>query len=372
VTGKLDKVPVSLANARKMSEAPGIHAVILAGGKGTRFWPKSRARRPKQLLPIVSDRTMVQETVERLAPLVSASRVWVVTGADHADALREQLPGVPAAQIVVEPMGRNTAPAIALAAALIERVDPQATMVVLPADHHIRDTERFHETLGRAIALAASGDFLVTIGIEPTTPETGYGYIERGDSLGPREHRVRRFTEKPDRARAEAFVQSGRYLWNAGIFVWTVRAIRDSLGRHLPEAMRRVDEIVSSWGDPGSFAAAYAEIPQRSIDYAVLEKADNVAVVSGEFGWDDIGSWNALLRLGPADADGNVVRGRVLALSSRGNLVASDKRLVALVGVEGLVVVETDDAVLVCSADRVQDVKQIIDEIERRGWKEHL
>jgi mannose-1-phosphate guanylyltransferase len=304
--------------------------------------------------------------------MVPASRVWVVTGVDHAAELREQLPDVPPAQIVVEPMGRNTAPAIALAAALIERVDSSATMIVLPADHHIRNPDRFLETLGRAVALAASEELLVTIGIEPTAPETGYGYIERGDSLGPREYRVRRFTEKPDRAHAEAFVQSGRYLWNAGIFVWKVRAIRDSLARHLPEAARRVDEIVSSWGDCERFPAAYSEIPEQSIDYGILEKADNVAVVAGEFGWDDIGSWSALLRLGPADADGNVVRGRVLALSSRGNLVSSEKRLIALVGVEGLVVIETEDAVLVCSADRVQDVKQIIDELHRRGWKEHL
>ncbi len=212
----------------------------------------------------------------------------------------------------------------------------------------------------------------MTIGIEPTTPETGYGYIERGEELASGEHRVRRFTEKPDRARAEAFVASGRYLWNGGIFVWKVETIRDSLRRHLPDAARAVEEIVSSWGDRERFAAAYAAIPEVSIDYAILEKADNVAVVSGEFGWDDIGSWSALLRLGPADADGNVVRGRVLALSSRGNLVSSDKRLVALVGVEGLVVIETEDAVLVCSADSVQDVKQIIDELHRRGWKEHL
>ncbi|MBI2962360.1 MAG: mannose-1-phosphate guanylyltransferase [Deltaproteobacteria bacterium] len=349
-----------------------MHAVILAGGKGTRFWPKSRAHRPKQLLPIVGDRTMVQETVERLAPLVSPDRVWVVTGADHAEQLREQLPGVPAAQVVVEPLGRNTAPAIGLAAELIARVDPQATMIVLPADHHIRYPDRFRDVLSRAIDLAASGDWLVTIGIEPNAPETGYGYVERGEEIDAGRYRVRRFTEKPDRTRAEEFVRSGGYLWNAGIFVWRVRAIRDALRRLMPETAARLGEAVAARGDRARFAAAYQAIEDRSIDYGILEKADNVAVVAGDFGWDDIGSWSALLRLGPADAGGNVVRGRVLALSSRGNLVASEKRLIALVGVEGLVVIDTEDAVLVCSADRVQDVKQVIDELQRRGWKEHL
>lgn len=355
-----------------MNGSSNVHAVILAGGKGTRFWPKSRARRPKQLLPIVSDRTMVQETVERLAPLVAPERVWIVTGADHADELREQLPDVPADQIVIEPCGRNTAPAIGLAAGLIARSDPQATMIVLPADHHIRYPDRFRDALAESVELASSGALLVTIGIEPNAPETGYGYIERGDEISGGRHRVERFTEKPDRARAEEFLASGRFLWNSGIFVWRVSAIRAALAKHLAATLARIDAVIGSWGNAARFAEEYAAIQDQSIDYGVLEKADNVAVVGGDFGWDDIGSWTALLRLGPADASGNVVRGRVLSLSSSGNLVSTDKRLIALVGVEGLVVIDTDDAILVCSADRVQDVKAIVDELHARGWKEHV
>ena len=349
-----------------------VHAVILAGGKGTRFWPRSRMRRPKQLLPIVSERSMVQETLERLKPLIPPRRVWVVTGADHAEELCEQLPSIPREQIIVEPLGRNTAPAIGLAAHLIGRRSPDATMVVLPADHHVRFADRFRETLDRAIAIAASGELLVTIGIEPNAPETGYGYIERGEPLGEGVHRVARFTEKPDQTRAEEFLAAGRYLWNSGIFIWRVRAIREALARHLPEIERHLGTIAAAWGDPRVLADLYPKIEEISIDYGVLEKADNVAVVAGDFGWDDIGSWTALMRLWPADADGNVVRGRVVAVDSRGNLVAADRRLVALVGVEDLVVIETDDAVLICPTGRAQDVKQVIEELRQRGWKEHL
>jgi mannose-1-phosphate guanylyltransferase len=354
-----------------MSGSAGLHVVVLAGGKGTRFWPKSRERRPKQLLPILSERTMAQETVARLGLVVEHANVWVVTGEAHAEELRAQLPEVPVEQVVAEPIGRNTAPAIGLAAELIAARDPHATMIVLPADHHVRDGERFREVLRRAVSLARRENALVTIGIAPEAPETGYGYIERGAEI-PGGHRVRRFTEKPDRARAEEFLASGRYLWNAGIFVWRVDVIRAALRSHLPETADALREIVARWGDGERFAAAYAAVDAVSIDYGVLEKADNVAVVTGDFGWDDIGSWAAVRRLRRADGEGNVLEGRVVALSSARNYVSGGNRLVALLGVENLVVVDTDDALLVCAADRVQDVKQIVDELERRGWKKEI
>ena len=352
--------------------APSIHAVILAGGKGTRFWPRSRGARPKQLLPIVSERTMMQETAARLGPMVSPERIWVVTGREHADELRAQLPELEARHVLVEPVGRNTAPAIGLAAHRIAREDPEATMIVLPADHHVAAPDRFRDTLARAAAIASSGDSLVTIGIEPTEPETGYGYIERGEGVGDGAWRVARFREKPDRKTAESYVASGRFAWNSGMFVWRASAILRALARHLPEVDRKLADVVAAWDDPAAWEPGYAAIENVSIDYGVLEKHDDVVVVDGEFGWDDIGSWTALARHWPKDERGNVLRGRVLALDSSGNLVVTDKRVAALVGVDDLIVIETPDALLVCRADRAQDVKRVIEELEARGWKDVL
>ncbi len=348
------------------------HAVILAGGKGTRFWPKSRARRPKQLLPIVSERTMIEETLARIAPIAPPGRVWVVTGAEHAAEVRRQLPSVRRSQVVVEPSGRNTAAAIGLAAHLVGRTDPEATLIILPADHHVGAPKRFEQALKRAVDFARHEDALVTIGIRPTAPETGYGYVEIGEELSRGVNRARRFVEKPDRAQAKGLVTSGRHLWNSGILVARARSLRDGLSRYLPETERRLAKIVARWGDAKLFARLYREIEDRSIDYGVLEKAANVAVVPADFGWDDIGSWSALERLWPKDREGNGVRGSVVAIDSRRNVVDAGKRLVALVGVDDLVVVDTEDATLVCRRERAQEVKRVADELRRRAWERYL
>lgn len=364
-----------------MSDQGSIYAVVLAGGRGERFWPKSRASQPKQLQALTGGRTMIEETLARVEPLAPPQRQWIITNSELVEAVVTVVGTSP--RVVGEPVGRNTAPAVALAASEIARIEPEAVMMVLPSDHHIRDVPAFREVLKRAVEVARQ-EYLVTIGIKPERPDTGYGYIERGAPLGDgRSFYVKSFREKPDQRTAQDFLKSGGFFWNGGIFVWKVYAIMDSLRRHMPELYRATIQWQERGGlDAGSEALKqyFEPLEKISIDYGVMEKAaqdrgekcQGVAVVHGDFGWDDLGSWEAAARYYPADPSDNRTMGKCLAIESRENIVVSDQGLVALLGVEGLVVVRSGDAVLVCRRERAQEVRRVVEELARSGEREYL
>ena len=355
---------------------PKVYAVIMAGGAGTRFWPASRSLRPKQLLPLAggSEETLLAATVRRLAPLVTEDRVVVVTGEHLAEATAKAVPGVPRSQILCEPAPRNTAPCIAWATATIARLDPDALVAVLPSDHFIADEEEFRRVLARALRSAESGR-VTTVGIVPTRPETGYGYIELGDDIegdiGAKS--VARFVEKPDRARAEQFLAGKRHLWNAGMFFFRARDMAELVERHLPElasGVAKIDAASSAENATDVLKSVFPTLPSVSIDHGVMEKAAGLAVVPGEFGWNDVGSWQSAWELGSPDAAGNSLSPGALAIDASNNLVRTlgkGKKVVALVGVNDLVVVETEDALLVIPRERAQDVRLIVDALKASG-----
>jgi mannose-1-phosphate guanylyltransferase len=358
--------------------------VILAGGSGTRFWPRSRRARAKQVLALDGERSMIQQTVERLKPLAGLDKTWIVTNEYLAHEIADQLPGLPAAQIVQEPVARNTAPACGLAAFLIERDNPDAVLGVFPSDHVIADEPRFLKALQKGIALAASGDNMVVLGIEPTRAETGYGYIETGDLTadGTAMH-VRRFTEKPNQNRAEEFVSAGNYYWNSGIFLWSARTLANAVREHLPETAPLLEKIAAAYGTPQFeevFHTLYPKCENISVDYAVLEprsaKGEHLSdlyCLSAEFSWNDLGSWASLYeyqletRL-RGDGDGNVseTEGH-MAIDAANNYIFSPRKFVALVGVENLVIVDTEDALLIAHRDHSQDVGKIVKELGISG-----
>lgn len=346
-----------------------VYAVIMAGGAGTRFWPASRSLRPKQLLPLAgTDESLLAATVRRLAPLVTEDRVVIVTGEHLGEATARAVPGVAPARILREPAARNTAPCIAWANATVSRLDPDAIVMVLPSDHFIADEKKFRDVLASAVASAERGRVTV-IGIVPTRPETGYGYIEVGDVLSGEARSVKRFVEKPDRARAESFVAAGpeRFLWNAGMFFFRVRDMAALLEQHVPGIAAGVARMGA---DPAAVRAIFPTLESVSIDVGVMEKAKDLAVVPGDFGWNDVGSWQSAWELAARDAGGNAVGPNDVAVDAKGNLAVSlgaKKKTIALVGVNDLVVVETDDAVLVIPRDRAQDVRLVVDELKKRG-----
>lgn len=357
-----------------------MYIVILAGGSGTRFWPLSRKSTPKQLMSVFGGKSMLQRTVERVLPL-APKRVIVVTNKLQAAETRRQLEyisGVPV-DVVEEPVGRNTAPAIGLAASIIARFDPDGVMAVLPADHYIVDEERFREVLRQAKGVALEGK-LVTLGITPTRPETGYGYIEAEAGAQGEAAPVRRFVEKPPLERAIEFLESGRFYWNSGMFVWGACTILDQIGLLMPDlsaALARLafeEELWELADLKPQIEEIYAGIKGESIDFGVMERATGVQVIPASFGWSDVGSWSALPEVMESDRDGHVVidaRGAV-SVGSRGCLAYGSGKMVAFVGVKDLVVVDTPDALMVCAKDAAQDVKKVVEELERRGAEEYL
>ena len=358
----------------------GVAAIIMAGGRGERFWPASRADRPKQFLAFHGGRTLLQQTVDRLAGLVETKNLWIITREDYAHLVYQQVPEVPRSRVLLEPEGRDTAPCIALATLHVARTNPDAVTVVLPADHLVVQEERFREALRAAAELASRGDRLVTLGIRPTRPETAYGYIEIGPPVEAsgayQAYSVRGFTEKPPRERAIAYLQRGGFYWNSGIFVWRVSAILSALREHMPGLMARLEPLARAIGteqEAEELRRIYPTLPRLSIDYGVMERARNTLMIPADFGWDDLGTWAALERVLPADEDGNVLSGRVLAVDTRGSVVQGHgERLVATFGVSDLVVVDSRDAVLIADKHRVGELKAVVGRMEAEGLRDHL
>ncbi|MEM1126090.1 MAG: mannose-1-phosphate guanylyltransferase [Bacteroidota bacterium] len=347
------------------------YAVIMAGGIGSRFWPASRKGFPKQFLQVFGEATLIQNTVARLQGLIPPERCLIVTHERYIELTRQQLPAVPPENILAEPISRNTAPCIAFAAMRLMQEDPDATMVVLPADHVISNVRAFHKVLGAAIQQAQTPGTLVTIGINPTHPATGYGYIQFEGTIvpgaEPQAFPVRTFAEKPGLETAERFVDSGDFLWNSGMFIWRVDTILGQIQEHLPEAYTAFQPLADALGTEHEAEAvlhAFQQSPKISIDYGVMEQATSVYVVPGSFGWNDVGDWKAVYDLSEKDEHGNALRGLAVVHDASRSLVhAQPDRLVALIGVHDLVVVDTGDAVLICNRENAQQVKNVVNHL---------
>jgi mannose-1-phosphate guanylyltransferase len=362
---------------------PHFYPVILAGGRGTRFWPLSRKRRAKQLLALDGKHSMIQQTVARLAPMAAPSHFWIITNDDLRPAILRQLPEFPAKQIIAEPVGRNTAPAIGLAAFLLLHHDPDAVLGLFPSDHVIAEPAQYRATLSRGIEMAAAGENVVVLGIRPTRPETGYGYIEAGAVEQDGSLDVRRFTEKPDLAVARQFLVAGNYFWNSGMFLWRAATLANALREHLPNTAPLLEKIASAYGSrkfAETFRKLYPKCENISIDYAVLEprsaKAQSrIFCLPSDFGWNDLGSWTALHEHHVAKAKSGdqrpVLTSGSFALNAKNNYVHVPGKFVALVGVSNLVIVETEDALLITTLDQSQDVGKVVKHLDEKKLK-HL
>jgi mannose-1-phosphate guanylyltransferase len=359
-----------------------VYAVIMAGGIGSRFWPRSREKSPKQLLEIVGKGTMIQNTVDRIKPLIDEKNIFIVTNKLHKNAIVKQLPNIPIENIIVEPVGRNTAPCIGLAALFIERLDPKGIMVILPADHLIEDETEFLRVLrvGSTVAQITSG--LVTIGIQPTHPETGYGYIqvkEKSEESVPVNidgvFEVKTFAEKPNYATALKFLESGDFYWNSGMFMWRVDVILSEIQKNIPELHNQLINLQPSIGTSlfdQNLEITYGLIRGISIDYGVMEKANRVYAIKGDFGWNDLGSWDEVKRISPKDENGNFTHGKVISINSKNTYTYAGEKLIALVGLGDVIVIDTPDALLICKKGSSQEVKEVVDLLRRKQMNEYL
>jgi mannose-1-phosphate guanylyltransferase len=354
------------------------YALIMAGGVGTRLWPLSRRDCPKQSLKLFGDRTMFEHAVDRIAPVVQPDRVFVVAGAEHVESLAAQSQELPLENFIVEPEGRGTAPAIGLGAIHIQRQDPEAIMVVLTADHFIADVARFRQVLTAASQVAAEGH-LVTLGITPSSPSTGFGYIKQGESLGTSEgfpvFRAKRFTEKPSPETAFHMVESGEYSWNSGMFIWRIDRILEEFQRQMSEFYVQLAEIEATLGTSGYKATlnrVWPQVVKQTIDYGIMEHAEDVAVIPVDIGWSDVGNWASLMELLSVDEDGNAVVGPHVGIDTRDTLIFGGKRLIATIGLQGMVIVDTEDALLVCARDREQEVRAIVRKLKARDATRYL
>ncbi len=356
-----------------------MYAVILAGDVGTGFWPRSRNKRPKQLLKILDDKTMIQATVSRLNGLIAQERVCVVTTEPQLDEIKEQLPFLRPENLIIEPKGKNTAPCIGLSAVVLKHRDPDAVMAVLPTDHRIIDEHRFRKVLAAAEVAASKQDCLVTIGIRPTYPSTGYGYIQVNGKLDKIDtvdiFKVKTFAEKPDSNTAKRFLDSGDFLWNSGMFIWKATAILREIEESLPElydGLMEIEKYLGTKQQDEVIKKVYCTIKSISIDYGVMEQSKNVFVLKGEFDWNDIRSWEEIYKISQLDQDNNIVIGNHFTKDTKGCLIDSPNRFIATLGLENLIIIDTDDALLICRRDMAQHVKDLVDAMKRKKLDKYL
>lgn len=354
-----------------------ITALIMAGGRGERFWPKSRRNMPKQFLSLTDDgKTMIQMTVERILPLVKMEDIFIATNKDYKKLVMEQLPGIPEGNILCEPVGRNTAPCVGMGAIYIQKKYKDAIMLVLPSDHLIKFNNMFLNILNDACEVSGNGRNLVTIGIAPTYPETGYGYIKFDPKkMEGRAYAVERFVEKPNVERAKEYLDTEEYLWNSGMFVWKLSSILHNIEKLMPDVYRGLEKISDQIGteqETETLEKEFRNMPSQSIDYGIMEKAQDIFILPGAFGWDDVGSWLAVERIKRSNELGNVVNGNIITVKTKNCIIQGDRKLIATVGLEDMIIVDTEDATLICAKDSTSDIKKVLENLKICNRDEYI